>query len=67
VFPAKDPLFGNKRYWPAVRAFLDARSGLTGLPPRVNLNRPTQVNVWLSSVSVYGESFYKPLRAACYM
>jgi hypothetical protein len=22
-FPPKDPLFGNKRYWPAVRAFLD--------------------------------------------
>ena len=34
VFPPKDPLFGNKRYWPAVRAFLDARSGLTALPPR---------------------------------
>jgi len=32
VFPAKDPLFGNKRYWPAVRAFLDARGGLTALP-----------------------------------
>ncbi len=24
-FPPKDPLFGNKRYWPAVRAFLDDR------------------------------------------
>jgi hypothetical protein len=34
VFPPKDPLFGNKRYWPAVRAFLDARGGLTALPPR---------------------------------
>ncbi len=27
VFPPKDPLFGNKRYWPAVKGFLDARSG----------------------------------------
>jgi hypothetical protein len=33
VFPPKDPLFGNKRYWP-VRAFLDARSGLTTTPPK---------------------------------
>jgi hypothetical protein len=24
-FPAKDPLFGNKRYWPAVRKALDQR------------------------------------------
>lgn len=22
-FPKKDPLFGDKRYWPAVKAFLD--------------------------------------------
>jgi hypothetical protein len=41
VFPPKDPLFGNKRYWPAVRAFLDARSGLTPLPPGLSVNRPT--------------------------
>lgn len=34
VFPPKDPLFGNKRYWPAVRAFLDARSGVTTTPPK---------------------------------
>jgi hypothetical protein len=34
AFPAKDPLFGNKRYWPAVRAFLDARSGVTTTPPK---------------------------------
>ncbi len=34
VFPPKDPLFGNKRYWPAVRAFLDARSGLGMEPPQ---------------------------------
>lgn len=24
-FPKRDPLFGNKRYWPAVRAFLASR------------------------------------------
>ena len=34
VFPVKDPLFGNKRYWPAVRAFLDARNGVTTTPPK---------------------------------
>lgn len=27
-FPNKDPLFGGKRYWPAVRAFMNARAGL---------------------------------------
>ncbi|MDK4720887.1 winged helix-turn-helix domain-containing protein [Rhizobium sp. CNPSo 3968] len=27
-FPAPDPLFANRRYWPAVRAFLDQRYGL---------------------------------------
>lgn len=27
-FPRKDPLFCNRRYWPAVRAFLDWRYGL---------------------------------------
>ncbi|MHC2298208.1 winged helix-turn-helix domain-containing protein [Rhizobium mongolense] len=27
-FPPKDPLFNNRRYWPAVRAFLDRRNGV---------------------------------------
>ncbi len=27
-FPMKDPVFANKRYWPACRAFLDRRYGL---------------------------------------
>lgn len=27
-FPQKDKLFGNRRYWPAVRAYLDRRNGL---------------------------------------
>jgi hypothetical protein len=27
--PTKDPLFKNKRYWPAVRAWLDRRYGLS--------------------------------------
>jgi hypothetical protein len=27
-FPPKQPLFGNKRYWPAVRHFLDRYYGL---------------------------------------
>jgi hypothetical protein len=31
-FPKKDPLFGGKRYWPAVDAFMKGRNGLTVLP-----------------------------------
>ncbi|NTF62097.1 winged helix-turn-helix domain-containing protein [Agrobacterium rhizogenes] len=27
-FPMKDPLFADRRYWPAVRAWLDHRYGL---------------------------------------
>ncbi len=27
-FPPLDPLFGNRRYWPAVRAWLDRRYGI---------------------------------------
>lgn len=27
-FPQRDPLMGNKRYWPAVRAFMDRRYGV---------------------------------------
>lgn len=27
-FPLKDPLFNNRRYWPAIQAFLDKRNGL---------------------------------------
>src|SRR5262249_8429825 len=27
-FPRKQPLFGNRRYWPAVRHFLDVINGL---------------------------------------
>lgn len=34
-FPKKDPLFGKKRYWPAVQAFLDRRSGLSIKAPSV--------------------------------
>jgi len=34
-FPKKDPLFGKKRYWPAVQAFLDRRSGLSMKSPSV--------------------------------
>lgn len=28
-FPAPDPLFGGRRYWPACEAFLDRRYGLS--------------------------------------
>lgn len=27
-FPKKDPLWGNRRYWPAVKMFLDRTHGL---------------------------------------
>jgi hypothetical protein len=27
-FPEKEPLFGGRRYWPAVKAWLDKRNGL---------------------------------------
>lgn len=27
-FPPKSPLFGGRRYWPAVRAWLDKHNGL---------------------------------------
>jgi hypothetical protein len=32
-FPKKDPLFANKRYWPAVKAFIDRRYGLGTAAP----------------------------------
>jgi hypothetical protein len=35
-FPTKDPLFNNKRYWPAIQAFLDKRSGLASSFQRRN-------------------------------
>ena len=35
-FPLPDPLFKNKRYWPAVQAFLDKRSGLASSFTRRN-------------------------------
>ena len=28
-FPKRDPMFGDKRYWPAVRAFMANRYGLS--------------------------------------
>jgi hypothetical protein len=28
-FPKKDPLFGDRRYWPAVKRWLDRHNGLT--------------------------------------
>lgn len=36
-FPEKEPLFGGRRYWPAVKAWLDKRNGLkVELPTRRN-------------------------------
>ena len=34
-FPHKDPLLANRRYWPAVKAFLDRRSGISMEAPTV--------------------------------
>lgn len=35
-FPAPDPLFENRRYWPACQAFLDRRYGLAASSQQVN-------------------------------
>lgn len=44
-FPRKDPLFGGKRYWPAVDSFMKRRAGLNvPLVPtdgEENWNEPT--------------------------
>lgn len=34
-FPMPDPLFANRRYWPACEAFLDQRYGLASSSPGV--------------------------------
>jgi hypothetical protein len=33
-FPKKQKLWGDRRYWPAVRAYLDRTSGITVEAPR---------------------------------
>lgn len=38
--PSRDPMFANKRYWPAVRRFLDRRAGLSSGSDRPD--RPTE-------------------------
>lgn len=35
-FPKKSPLFGDRRYWPAVKTWLDRHNGLTMDPSTVN-------------------------------
>lgn len=32
-FPHRDPLFGQRRYWPAIKKFLDHRHGLNAPVP----------------------------------
>lgn len=32
-WPFRDPIFGNRRYWPACKAFLDKRYGLGKIGP----------------------------------
>lgn len=33
--PKRDPLFSDRRYWPAVKAFLDRRAGLDADSPAI--------------------------------
>ena len=35
-FPQKSPLFGGRRYWPAVKTWLDRHNGLTMDPSNSN-------------------------------
>jgi hypothetical protein len=35
-FPRKQPLFGGRRYWPSVKAWLDKHNGLTVDPSTGN-------------------------------
>jgi hypothetical protein len=35
-FPKKQPLFGDRRYWPAVKTWLDKHNGLTVDPSTAN-------------------------------
>lgn len=35
-FPKKSPLFGDRRYWPAVKTWLDRHNGLTMDPSTTN-------------------------------
>ncbi len=39
-FPAKLELWGKRRYWPAVKAYLDRTSGLTMPPSQPPRGRP---------------------------
>lgn len=39
-FPAKDKLFGGRRYWPAVKAYLDRRNRVTMAAPPSQRGRP---------------------------
>ncbi len=40
-FPRKQKLWGDRRYWPAVRAYLDKQNGLTiASPPTAPRGRP---------------------------
>ena len=39
-FPRKQPLFGNRRYWPAVRAWFDRQYGLVLAGPVERERRP---------------------------
>ncbi len=38
-FPPKQPLFGGRRYWPAVKAWLDKHNGLMVDPSNLTARR----------------------------
>lgn len=40
-FPKKSPLFGGRRYWPAVKTWLDRHNGLT-MDPSISTRRGSQ-------------------------
>ncbi|WP_105435689.1 MULTISPECIES: winged helix-turn-helix domain-containing protein [Neorhizobium] len=43
-FPPQDPLFKNRRYWPAVRAWLDWRYGMSDEPG--GIYPPDEMEPW---------------------
>lgn len=43
AFPRKQPLFGGRRYWPAVKAWLDKHNGLMVEPSELDGGRKRNV------------------------
>ena len=45
-FPKQDPLFSNKRYWPAVRRYLDNRHGIGQTDKASSIPSPHHEEDW---------------------